>query len=883
VLVLGALGLAAAHADPLWTGSADTNFSNPANWIQGIPGAGTVVQFGASNVTQLSISSPSAAVQGIVFGAQAPAYSLSLQSNGAPAQSLTIGAAGIVNQSAALQTFVAGTLNSAIVLTGAGAQIVGNVAINNVGLLANTTFNSGASAGSAAIQNQAGGTSVFNAASAGSARITVGAASGLSFLAGSTGASSQITNLTGGTTSFNDSSGAGSATLTNQGSLVFAGTSSAGLSQISNSATLLFGNQATAGASRISNAAQGVLQFTDQSQGGQAVIANLPGGSILFTGSAGAPAARITNSAGASVDVSGSAVGTVSIGSLSGAGLILLGPTSLTLGAANLNDTISGVISGTSGQLVKVGSANLVLTGANTYGGTTSVTGGGLEIDGSIAGDLGIASGAQASGTGLVGGTLTVGTGGTVRSAVPGAGLNVKGSVLFEPQSTFATTITAAGAAGSLSSTGSLRLSGADLALNLSGNVAAYAPGSTYTLMRAQGGVLGQFSLVENPLTSLVAMLRYAPESVELVLEPARLTGLGPQSPPNQSSTAGALAGVGALVGPLSSLPASALGSALEGLNASPYSALRRSALLDGGQFAREVAERSQLALTADEDTQLHSGWLDLVGATSHTPGNSNAVGYRTQAQGLIGGVKLIALDDLTLGAAGELVRSRFGFDSQIASGQSDTTQVGFILNQRLDPFVLSVVADYRSETDVMNRSILLPGLMRGATGHTELPGWSTLVRLDWPQQNNGLVPSPYAAIQWTGIDSGGFDERGAGPANLVGASSNLGLTVTSLGLRDTGPLRIPGLANPLQLDASLAWLHQIGALNPQVMAHFESSPSLLEFVSSGAALPSDSALLFAGVRYDLSRSLAIEGRVSAQGNGTLHDEYAYLGLRYLW
>jgi len=66
------------------------------------------------------------------------------------------------------------------------------------------------------------------------------------------------------------------------------------------------------------------------------------------------------------------------IGSLAGAGNVLLGAATLTAGGDNTSTTFSGVASGT-GSLVKTGSGTLILSGANTYSGGTTISAGTLQ------------------------------------------------------------------------------------------------------------------------------------------------------------------------------------------------------------------------------------------------------------------------------------------------------------------------------------------------------------------------------------------------------------------------------------------------------------------------------------------------------------------------
>src|SRR5262249_51774872 len=102
-----------------------------------------------------------------------------------------------------------------------------------------------------------------------------------------------------------------------------------------------------------------------------------------------------------------------------------LGSNALAVGGNNLSTEVSGTIAdggasgGTGGSLVKVGNGILLLSGVNTYTGTTTVNSGALIVNGSIASSslTTVNSGAVLLGSGTVGSTV-VNAGGVL---VPGA------------------------------------------------------------------------------------------------------------------------------------------------------------------------------------------------------------------------------------------------------------------------------------------------------------------------------------------------------------------------------------------------------------------------------------------------------------------------------
>src|SRR5215475_3557332 len=87
------------------------------------------------------------------------------------------------------------------------------------------------------------------------------------------------------------------------------------------------------------------------------------------------------------------------IGSLTGSGNVTLGVGTLTTGNDNTNTAFSGVISG-AGGLTKIGNGTFSLTGINTYTGPTTVNGGTLAVNGSIAGSVFVNNGGTLGGNG---------------------------------------------------------------------------------------------------------------------------------------------------------------------------------------------------------------------------------------------------------------------------------------------------------------------------------------------------------------------------------------------------------------------------------------------------------------------------------------------------
>jgi fibronectin-binding autotransporter adhesin len=267
------------------------------------------------------------------------------------------GTAHIINNQFGSTSFLANTSAASATIT------------NNSG--GNTNFQDQSTAASATIVNNSGGTTSFGIPSIGTDTATAGTAN--------------ITNHSGGTTQFNAVTDAGNATITNDsGGFVQFGTSGGG-------------DTATALNSTITSS--GTVSFNASSTAGSATITTNSGGNVFFFDTSSGGAARFITNAGGTFDISALSSAGTTAGSIEGAGNYFLGSKNLAVGSNNLSTTVSGVISdggtggGVGGSLTKVGTGTLILTGANTYTGDTTITAGSLQLGngggtGSIAGNV---------------------------------------------------------------------------------------------------------------------------------------------------------------------------------------------------------------------------------------------------------------------------------------------------------------------------------------------------------------------------------------------------------------------------------------------------------------------------------------------------------------
>ncbi len=402
-----------------------------------------------------------------------------------------------------------------------------------------TTFFGANTAGTMTIVNKNVGTILFqDSSNAGSANITNRSGSVTLFgLPGgtdtSTAANATILNTNGGTI-FNAQTNAGTANITNRngGGTIFGDQSSAASATIvnNNGGFTAFGqafgtDTPTAGNANITNNSGGETDFNAFATAGNAVITTNDGGKTFFFDNATGGAAQFITTGTGFVDFSGSlgpnGDGRIAAGSIAGSGIYYIGAgNTLVTGGNNLSTTVSGVIADFNpcgcgpagpGNLEKVGTGTMVLSGVNTYTGTTAVNGGILQVDGSIASSIltTVNAGGALTGIGTVGETV-IASGGIFLpgNGTPGATTTVAGNLAFQSGALYLV---------QLSSTTSSFANVTGIA-TLGGLVgASFAPGSTvmkqYSILTAAGGVSGAFDGVATGGVpgGLVASLSYDP------------------------------------------------------------------------------------------------------------------------------------------------------------------------------------------------------------------------------------------------------------------------------------------------------------------------------------------------------------------------------------
>jgi autotransporter-associated beta strand protein len=602
--------------------------------------------------------------------------------------------------------------------------------------------------------------------------------------------------------------------------------------------------------------------------------------------------------------------------------------------AINRSDTFTfgGNISGT-GAFQQIGIGTAILTGTNTYSGSTTVNGGTLEVDGTIANTSSVTvnSGATLSGTGTVDPpTVTIMNGGTLapgNASNPTGTLTIAGNLAFQPGALYVVQVTPA-TASATAVTGSASLTGGTVN-------AQFAPGTyltkQYTILTAASGLGGTtFAGLSN--TNLPAgftdSLSYSGNSAFLNLTAtlgAPSTGVLPAGlNPNQQNVAGAINNffnAGGALPPsfvsLFGLTGGALANALTQLSGESATGAERAVFQLGDQFLNVMLDPfvtgrgsagvgvggPALAFAPEQEANLPpdvalayapllyktppkpiyeprwTAWGAGYGGTNNASGDATVGSNNVTAStyGGAAGMDYHFTPDTVAGFALAGAGTNWNLVNGLGNGRSDAFQAGVYGMSWFGAAYLAGAFDFSNHWFSTSRGVLSEQLTASFIGQSyggRLEGgcrWLVLPAV-------GITP--YGAVQAQSFHTPGYSETNpAGGFGLAYAAQNASDVRTELGARFDDPTLVYG--KPLILFGRVAWAHDF-VDNPTLSAAFETLPGA-GFTVFGARIAHDSALTSAGAKLFLSPSWMVMAKFDGEF-ASKSETYAGTGtLRYTW
>jgi outer membrane autotransporter protein len=752
--------------------------------------------------------------------------------------------------------------NATLISGGTAAAGTTNIGLNNTGML--TISNGGTLAGGQAFLGNlfgsvgtatvTGAGSVWNAEGmvvgyhgAGTLNILNGAAVGTSVWEFSLG---------------DHFGGSGAATVDGAGSILTAsdfvvGNGGTGTLVVSNGGTVV----GTTWTSYIGQAAGSVGTATVTGPGSHLIVAN----NGLAIGQMGNGTLTIAN--GGVVSVSGNvllgfqagSVGTLNIGGGTGAAAAAPGTLDSAsvffgngTGAINFNHTSTGYtfapdISGP-GSINQLAGTTILTGDSGGFSGATSVTGGRLAVNGSLANSV-----VTVSGGGILGGTGTVGgiaanSGGIVGPGNSIGTLNVNGNVMFAAGSIYQVETNAAGQSDKIAATGSATLNGGTIVAS-----GAAPLGSQFTILTAAGGINGTFASASGATVTpfLAYGLTYDATNVYLGVSRSNVTFASVGSTRNQIAAGGGADSlpVGSpLVGALVQLDAAQARGAFDQISGEVHASVK-GVMIEDSRFLREAAiDRLRAAfdgvgaaaapvttyvngrpVLAPAATDGIAVWGRGFGSWGQWNGDGNAATVKRDIGGFMVGADAPFVDGWRVGAIGGYSRSSFRVGDRNSSGASDNYHGGLYGGTQWGDLAFRSGLAYTRHDLSINRSVGFPGVAELLRNNYSAGTTQTFGELGY-RIRAGRTPlghlafEPFANLAYVNLSTDGFTEKG-GAAALASRSDTTGVTFTTLGLRASTGF---DLGNGMTATARgmLGWRHAFGDVTPtSTMAFAGGSP----------------------------------------------------------
>ncbi|KVX05023.1 hypothetical protein ASL22_03190 [Alcaligenes faecalis] len=543
------------------------------------------------------------------------------------------------------------------------------------------------------------------------------------------------------------------------------------------------------------------------------------------------------------------------------------------------NSTFANDISGTGG-LHKRGSGSLELTGNNSYTGDTTISGGRLAVNGTLA------SAVTVEREGTLGGTGTVAQVDNYGTLAPGNSvgtLTVSGDYTAHAGSVHELEVGPAGATDRLVVGGAAHIDGT---LKLAGG--PYRQNVAYSFLDAANGVTGQYSHITYEMAFLSPTLLYGP-SLSLMIKRNDTPFATFANTGSQKAVANALdtgsdqppVTMAELYDTVLNAQSGQVAGYMEQLQGQIHAGTTSALLSNGDLLPRTLGKQASGARNKNgKDTVL---WAEVIHQQRDLDGDDNSQDVRHKVGGLfLGGDTAIGEQGWRMGASLGYLENRIKLDDRRQTSRSNSYSAALYGTQawEMGSGSLSLLAGgaYTRHSLDSERSISVhqyETLKADYKAHSIQAFAQLGYRM--PVSPRSSV-EPYASVNWHQLRHGSFSESG-GQAALRGDSQRQNLSTVTLGLRGTTELDLS--KTTLSLSAGLGWRHALGDTTPERELAFAALPGS-NFRISGAPIAKNAAVAELGAELKAGKSTSFGLNYQGQfGRNQDHAGSLFMKVRF--
>ena len=433
-------------------------------------------------------------------------------------------------------------------------------------------------------------------------------------------------------------------------------------------------------------------------------------------------------------------------------------------GTLTLSNPICGAGSSSSSPgLILSGMGTVSLSGANTYLGGTSIQAGTLNLNGSVSGDVSIASAGTLSGNATIVGTLR-----NSGQISPGnsIGTVLTTNLILNSTSVYDVEVNSSGSSDQIIATGFAQVAGGIVVIPDDLNFTAPL---TYTIITTGTGVSGTFSSLTSTVPGLMSLI-YDPLTVQLTFFPIDFIGLkGNAKKAANCYVANPLGSDTSLVNAaLIGLTTQEIQQAFEQMGPAQFSDMTEVQLLDAILIRSTYTKHiDQLWLKKDQCRKKSiEFWVDLIGQWQHQKKSDNLFGYNDTTAGATIGADY-RMHNLVLGAALSYTYDSLHWKQSAGKATARSYYGGFYGRWNHEGFYINAAVLGAHNQFRTRRHLHFATINRDAHSHHSGNEWLANFGMGYQVCSQNFQWTPYINLDYVTLHQQSYTETGAKSLNL--------------------------------------------------------------------------------------------------------------------